>query len=96
MLLATRPLQAKQLSQPVMLSLQPFCAGDVFLQVKAIRRATRAALLVELAAKRYDFSQRVYDETGNVFEDARARRRFQGVLKSEQRKPRDRPHPITL
>jgi hypothetical protein len=49
MLLATRPLQAKQLSQPVALSLQPFCAGDVFLQVKAIRRATRAARLVELA-----------------------------------------------
>jgi hypothetical protein len=48
MLLAARPLQAK-LSQPVVLSLQPFCAGDVFLQVKAIRRATRAARLVELA-----------------------------------------------
>jgi hypothetical protein len=30
MLLATRPGQAKQLSQPVTLSLQSFCAGDVF------------------------------------------------------------------
>jgi len=49
MLLATRPLQAKQLSQPVMLSLQPFCAGDVFLQVKAIRQATR---LFELAQRK--------------------------------------------
>jgi hypothetical protein len=52
MLLATRPVQAKQLSQPVTLSLQSFCAGDVFLQVKAIRRATRAARLVELAQRK--------------------------------------------
>jgi hypothetical protein len=52
MLLATRPLQAQQVSQPVMLSVQPFCAGDVFLQVKAIRRATRTArLLLELAQR---------------------------------------------
>jgi hypothetical protein len=50
MLLATRPAQA----QPVMLSLQPFYAGDVFLQVKAIRRATRTArLLLELAQRKY-------------------------------------------
>jgi hypothetical protein len=54
MLLATRPLQAKQVSQPGMLSLQPFCAGDVFLQVKAIRRATRTARLpLELAQRKY-------------------------------------------
>jgi hypothetical protein len=52
MLLATRPLQAKQLSQPVMLSLQPFCVGDVFLQVKAIRRATRPVRLFELAQRK--------------------------------------------
>ena len=52
MLLATPPLQAKQLSQPVTLSLQPFCAGDVFLQVKAIRRATGPARLIELARRK--------------------------------------------
>jgi hypothetical protein len=52
MLLATRPLQTKQLSLPVMLSLQPFRAGDVFLQVTAIRRAARAARLVELAHRK--------------------------------------------
>jgi hypothetical protein len=53
MLLATRPPQAQQVSQPVMLSLQPFCAGDVFLQVKAIRRAIRTArLLLELAQRK--------------------------------------------
>jgi hypothetical protein len=52
MLLATPPLQAKQLSRPVMLLLQPFCAGDVFLQVKAIRRATRAARLFELSQRK--------------------------------------------
>jgi hypothetical protein len=53
MLLATRPLQAKQVSQPVMLSLQPFCAGDVFLQEKAIRLATRTApLQLELAQRK--------------------------------------------
>jgi hypothetical protein len=49
MVLATRPSQAKQVSQLVMLSLQRFCAGDAFLQVKAIRRATWAARLFELA-----------------------------------------------
>jgi hypothetical protein len=49
MLLATQSVQAQQLSQPVMLSLQPFYAGDVFLQAKAIPRATRTArLLLEL------------------------------------------------
>jgi len=36
MLLATPPLQAKQRSQPVTLSLQTFCECDVFLQAKAI------------------------------------------------------------
>jgi hypothetical protein len=52
-LLATRRLQAGQVSQPVMLSLQLFCAGDVFLQVKAIRRAIRTArLLLELAQRK--------------------------------------------
>jgi hypothetical protein len=49
MLLATRPSQATQVSQRVKLSLRPLCAGVAFLQVKAIRRATRAARLVELA-----------------------------------------------
>jgi hypothetical protein len=50
MLLATRPVQAQQLSQQVMLSLQSFYAGGVFWQVKAIRRATRTAQLpLELA-----------------------------------------------
>jgi hypothetical protein len=48
-LLAIRSLQAKQLSQPVSRSLQPFCAGDVFLQSKAIQRAIRPARLLELA-----------------------------------------------
>jgi hypothetical protein len=36
MLLATPPLQAKQLSQPVMLWLQTFCECDVFSRAKAI------------------------------------------------------------
>jgi hypothetical protein len=48
MLLATPPLQAKQLSQPVTLSLQTFCACDVFLQAKAIR----PGLVIELAQQK--------------------------------------------
>jgi hypothetical protein len=36
MLLAIPPLQAKQQSQPVTLSLQTFCACDVFSRAKAI------------------------------------------------------------
>jgi hypothetical protein len=53
MLLATPPVQAQQVSQPVMLLLQPFRVGDVFLQAKAIRRATPTArLLLELAQRK--------------------------------------------
>jgi hypothetical protein len=48
MLLATPPLQAKQLSQPVMLWLQTFCECDVFLQAKAIR----PGLVIELAQQK--------------------------------------------
>jgi hypothetical protein len=49
---ATRLLQAKQLSQPVNLSLEPFHVVDVFLRVKAIQRAIRSAqLLLELARR---------------------------------------------
>jgi hypothetical protein len=48
MLLATPPLQAKQLSQPVMLWLQAFCEFDVFLQAKAIR----PGLVIELAQQK--------------------------------------------
>ena len=47
-LLATPPLQAKQRSQPVTLSFQPFCACDVFLQAKAIRQG----LVIELAQQK--------------------------------------------
>jgi hypothetical protein len=49
MLLATPPLQAKQLSQPVMLWLQPFCECDVFLQAKAIR----PGLVIDLAQQKW-------------------------------------------
>jgi hypothetical protein len=48
MLLATPPLQAKQLSQPVTLSFQIFCACDVFLQAKAIRQG----LVIELVQQK--------------------------------------------
>jgi hypothetical protein len=50
---AIRPLQVKQLSQSVSLSLQPLCADDVFLRVKAIPRATRPARLFELAQRKW-------------------------------------------
>jgi hypothetical protein len=49
MLLATPPLQAKQPSQLVTLSLQTFCACDVFLRAKAIRLATQPGRVIELA-----------------------------------------------
>jgi hypothetical protein len=51
-LLTIRPLQAKQLSQSVSLSLQAFCAGDVFFGVKAIRQAIRTARLFELPQRK--------------------------------------------
>jgi hypothetical protein len=47
-------VQAQQVSQPVMLSLQSFYAGGVFSQVKAIPRTTRTARqLLELAHPKY-------------------------------------------
>jgi hypothetical protein len=48
MLLATPPLQAKQLSQPETLWLQTFCECDVFLQAKAIR----PGLVIELVQQK--------------------------------------------
>ena len=49
MLLATPPRQVKQLSEPVTLSLQTFCACDVFLQAKEIRLATQQERVIEIA-----------------------------------------------
>jgi hypothetical protein len=43
---------SEALSQPVMLSLEPLCGGDLFLQAKAIQWATRAPRLFELAQRR--------------------------------------------
>jgi hypothetical protein len=51
MLLATPPLQAKP-SQPVMLSLQTFCACDVFSRAKVIPLATRPGRVIELAQQK--------------------------------------------
>jgi hypothetical protein len=52
MLPATPPSQAKQLSQPVTLSLQTFCACDVFLRAKVIRTATQRGRVIELAERK--------------------------------------------
>jgi hypothetical protein len=52
MLLATLPSQAKQLSQPVTLSLQTFCACDVFLRTRVIRTETLPERVIELAERK--------------------------------------------
>jgi hypothetical protein len=52
MLLATPPLQAKQQSQPVTLSLQTFCACDVFSRAKAIPPAIPLGWVIELAPQK--------------------------------------------
>jgi hypothetical protein len=52
MLLATTTSQAKRLSQLVTLSLQTFCACDVFLRAKVIRTATQPERVIELAERK--------------------------------------------
>jgi hypothetical protein len=52
MLLATPLPQGKQLSQRKRVSLQTFCACDVFLRAKVIRMATQPERGIELAERK--------------------------------------------
>jgi hypothetical protein len=76
-LLATRPLQAKQLSQPVRLSLQPFCAGDVFL------RAARLSRCGEISSRPGLAMARAWSDSLNPFLAADGRRVRRGLSEKQ-------------